>query len=302
MRRTSRHDPLAITGDLRLAWGPMGAMSMDVTFRGVRGSTPCHCPETARYGGNTSCVSLHVAGQQPLILDLGTGLQYLGQEISQGQAPFHGTALLSHLHWDHVQGLPFFAPMMRDDAILDVYGPAQEDGVPLHTAIGEMIRPPMFPLSIMNFPGTFRFIDLADNDFSIGEFKIRSRQIPHVGNTLGFRVEIGGISVAYLSDHQQPYDGSHTVIKAVHELVDDCDLLIHDSQYSPEEFQRKFNWGHCTPDFAITVATECRAKRLAMFHHDPLRHDSALDALAKTSVSGGLEIIVAAEGMTLTLQ
>ncbi len=280
----------------------VGTKSIDVMFHGVRGSTPCHCPETFRYGGNTSCVSLNVVGQQQIILDLGTGLQYLGHQIVKEKKPFHATALLSHLHWDHVQGMPFFTPMMSDDAILDVYGPAQESGVQLQTAITEMIRPPMFPLGIMDFPGTFNFIDISDNDFYIGDFKIRSRQIPHVGNTLGFRVEIDGISVAYLSDHQQPYDGSFTVIESVHELVDDCDLLIHDSQYTPAEFKQKFNWGHCTPDFAVQVAKECRVKRLVMFHHDPLRNDSALDELAQMRVSEGLEVIVAAEGMTITLQ
>lgn len=273
-----------------------------MTFHGVRGSSPCHGPDTARYGGNTSCVSLHAPGHDPIIFDLGTGLRYLAQQLTAAEkTPFRGTALLTHLHWDHAQGLPFFSPMLDESAEFDVYGPVQEDGQPLGDAVKNMIRPPMFPIDLAMFPGTFRFHDVTDNDFLVGDVAVRSRLIPHIGPTLGFRVEVSGVSVAYLPDHQQPYDGSFTIPDAVHELCDDVDVLIHDSQYTRDEFAKKFNWGHCTPEFAVAVAAQCRAKKLVMFHHDPVRTDASLDSLDQCGAVTGLEVVVAHEGLTLSL-
>lgn len=276
-----------------------------MTFHGVRGSSPCHGPDTARYGGNTSCVSLCAPGHSPVIFDLGTGLRYITRDIAKycgsGDGAFRATALLTHLHWDHAQGLPFFTPMLDEEAELDVYGPAQDDGVSLEDAVKNMIRPPMFPIDLGMFPGTFRFHDVTDNDFMVDGMMVRSRLIPHIGATLGFRVDVAGKSVAYLPDHQQPYDGSFAISDGVRELCDDVDLLIHDSQYTREEFARKFNWGHCTPEFAVAVAAQCRVKKLVMFHHDPMRTDSSLDSLDQCGAVPNLEVVVAREGLTIDL-
>jgi phosphoribosyl 1,2-cyclic phosphodiesterase len=277
---------------------------MKVTFHGVRGSTPCQSDDIRRYGGNTSCVSIEAPGQDPLLLDMGTGLRYFGKKVPTDR-PFAGNCLLSHLHWDHVQGLPFFVPLLNEGASLDVYGPAQEDGRSLEEVVNCTIRPPLFPVSVDELPGTVRFHDTADSEFSIGEFDVMARLIPHLGSTLGFRVGYQGRSVAYLSDHQQPFDGTYGASPSALELVSGVDLLIHDAQYTQSEFKAKSTWGHCTIDYAVWLAAETGVKRLALFHHDPSRRDDDLDELLECACAvgapRGVEVIAASEGLTVEI-
>jgi phosphoribosyl 1,2-cyclic phosphodiesterase len=302
VRHTSRRCdlPSSIAAPLRLP--ALGVL--DVTFFGVRGSTPCHGADTARYGGNTSCVAVSVPGEAPLLFDLGTGARYFGAGVPNDE-PFRGTCLLSHLHWDHTQGLPFFSPILRPDAELDIYGPAQEDGRSMEDVLCATIRPPLFPINLDQFPGTIRFHDTSDADFFVGQIRVKARVIPHVGPTLGYRIEWQGRSIAYLSDHQQPYDGSHQVTPGALELVEGVDLLIHDAQYLPDEFQRKATWGHCTVDYAVWLAGHAGVKQLALFHHDPLHGDDVVDELTKCArTSGaamGVDVVAAREGLTLTV-
>jgi phosphoribosyl 1,2-cyclic phosphodiesterase len=278
--------------------------SLTVTFYGVRGSTPCHHADIARYGGNTSCVGVDVPGEPPLMFDLGTGVRYLGANWPV-DAPFRGACLLSHLHWDHTQGLPFFAPILQPDAELDIYAPEQGEGGSVEEVLRSTICPPLFPINIAEFPGTIRFHDTAPGDFMIGGVAVKARLIPHVGPTLGYRIEWNGRSVAYISDHQQPYDGSYAASSGAIELLQDVDLMIHDSQYTPGEFAKKFNWGHCTTEYAMWLAGEVGAKRLVLFHHDPMRSDDALDRVVG-EIGGPLEesgcsVVVAREGLRLTV-
>ncbi len=277
---------------------------MQVTFFGVRGSTPCNGDDISKYGGNTSCVAVRAPGEPPLFFDLGTGARYLGATLPQ-DGTFQGTCLLSHLHWDHTQGLPFFSPLLKEGASLDVYAPAQEDGRTVAQVINTVIRPPLFPVTIEQLPGIVRFHDLADDVFHIGGVKVTSRLVPHVGPTLGYRIEFGGRTVTYLSDHQQPYDGSFSVSDGARELADGADLLIHDSQYTSQEFAAKSTWGHCTADYAIWLAQHCGVRRLALFHHDPSRTDEALDELSECTADAGgtlgLEVVTAYEGLTIDL-
>jgi phosphoribosyl 1,2-cyclic phosphodiesterase len=277
---------------------------MQITFHGVRGSTPCHGKETSRYGGNTSCVSVAIPGEDPILFDLGTGLRYFGM-AQPLDGTFRGNCLLSHLHWDHIQGLPFFTPILSRGAVLNVFGPAQEDGRSVEQVMLATIKPPLFPIGLDDFPGVVRFFDVSDSDFDVGEAQIKARLIPHVGLTCGYRVSHGGRSVAYLSDHQMPYDGSMSASAAALELAADCDLLIHDAQYVTSEFSQKSTWGHCTVDYAVWLAAEAGAKRLALFHHDPTRCDESVDHLAaaarREGERRGVEVIAAAERMTITL-
>jgi len=270
----------------------------------VRGSTPCHGDDTRRYGGNTSCVGLEVPGEPPLVFDLGTGLRYCGSKVPESGA-FRGTCLLTHMHWDHVQGLPFFVPTLRPDSHFDIYAPVQEDGRSVREVFEAIIKPPMFPVSLTDLPGSFTFHDISNDDFMIGSLEVRSRLVPHIGNTLGFTVSVGGVSVAYLSDHQMPVDGTHSLTQGARELCEGVDLLIHDSQYTPDEFPKKSNWGHCTIDYALWVAEECRVKTLALFHHDPTRSDDELDEIAEVArlkgADVGVDVVVAAENQTITL-
>ncbi len=276
-----------------------------VTFRGVRGSTPCHSEATARYGGNTSCVSLAIPNNDPIVFDLGTGLRYFGLE-QPNDGTFRGHCLLSHLHWDHTQGLPFFTPILHPGSQFDIYGPPQEDGRTFSDVMLDAIKPPLFPLELDRFPGTLRFHDVTDNDFTLGEageVHVKARLVPHIGPTCGYRVTWNGISIAYLSDHQMPYDGSMSASPAALELIDGCDLLIHDSQYLPSEFAIKNTWGHCTAEYAAWIAAEAGAKKLALFHHDPGRCDDSLDVvlseIARLSEVAGVEVFAAAEGLTV---
>jgi len=277
---------------------------MTITFHGVRGSTPCDDPTTARYGGNTSCVSIACPGEDPLLFDLGTGLRYFGR-TQPVDRPFRGSCLLTHLHWDHVQGLPFFVPLLAEGAELDVYAPAHgENGE--HSVADTFARtftPPLFPVDISLLPGTLRFHEVADHEFRVGGFDVVSRLVPHVGNTCGFRVEHGGHSVTYLSDHQQPGNGSFSISPGVRELCEGVDVLIHDAQYTVAEFARKRDWGHSTIEYAVWVAATTGVRRLVLFHHDPARDDDTLDALVASAAAcgrkQGVEVIAAREGMIL---
>jgi phosphoribosyl 1,2-cyclic phosphodiesterase len=277
---------------------------LNVTFYGVRGSTPCSCESNQRYGGNTACVALESPGSDPIVLDLGTGLRFWGETLP-ADGSFRGHALVTHLHWDHVQGLPFFVPINRPGAQLDVYGPMQDDGTDLDEAFGEFMRPPYFPVRVGDLAGDIRFHGLDNGDHQIGDAKVRVQRVPHVGPTNGYRIEMNGSTVVYISDHQQPADGGYDIAEGVLELCDGADLLIHDAQYTPSEFTMKAHWGHCTIQYAMHVAREAGVRRLALFHHDPEHDDDTVDRLLANArvdpIGVGVEIIAAHEGLTVAL-
>lgn len=280
---------------------------MRITFYGVRGSTPCDCADISRYGGNTSCVAVERDGEPPIIFDMGTGLRLMGNDQPK-DGSFAGAVLLTHLHWDHVQGLPFFVPVDRPGATLDIYGPQQEEG-PLGEVFTGIMRPPYFPIRPHDVRGTILFHDAGDDDFSVGEAKVRSRWVRHNGPTLGYRIDWGGYSVAYISDHgpgTRPEHPDDHIPRRVLELCDSVDVLIHDAQYTPEEYEIKRGWGHCTVGYAVHVARESGARQLVMFHHDPWRTDAQIDALlddARAMANGGLPstIDAAYEGLVIDL-
>ncbi|MFP5489666.1 MAG: MBL fold metallo-hydrolase [Acidimicrobiia bacterium] len=274
---------------------------LNVTFYGVRGSTPCHGPETSRFGGNTSCVAVEAAGTDPILLDLGTGARYFGLDHERDRA-FHGHCLLSHFHWDHIQGLPFFPPLLRSGSVLDLHGPAPEDHGSIADVIDGMLRPPLFPVGVADLPGEVQCHDHLDDTFRIGAFDVTSRLIPHIGHTLGYRIDWRGRSIAYLSDHQQPGVGVFEAADSVLELCDGADLVIHDAQYTEAEFVQKATWGHCTIEYAIWVAAEAGARAVALYHHDPMHDDDLLADVADRyqRTRCGVEVIVAREGLTLS--
>ena len=279
---------------------------LNVTFWGVRGSTPCAGDAHRRYGGNTACVSLEVAGQDPIVFDLGTGLRFWGETHDDG--PLRATALLTHIHWDHVQGLPFFVPALRPGSRLDVYGPPDE-GLTLAEAFDQFMRPPFFPVRVRDLKGEIVFHDVTGGELTVGEARVVVRSVPHTGATNGYRVEWNGASVAYVSDHQSPLAAGaegDAVDPAVLELCAGVDVLIHDCQYWPAEWVEKADWGHCTVDYAVRVATEAGARRLVLFHHDPAHDDAEVDRIvqhARAAVAGGpvAEVLAAAEGLTISL-
>ena len=275
---------------------------MRLTFYGVRGSCPSPYETNRRYGGNTASVVLEDPGEEPLLFDLGTGLRPFGAGCPL-DGTFAATALVTHIHWDHVQGLPFFAPVHFAGARLDVYGPHQEQG-PLGDVFGDLMRPPYFPVQYTDLAGDIRFHDVTEDAFALGSYKVTVRPVPHNGPTVGYRVDGHAATVTYISDHQAPLS-LDTVAPAVLELAQGADVLIHDAQYTPDEFTRKSDWGHCTIDYALLVARMARVKKLVLFHHDPGHTDDQLDELyaeiQEKAAGTGVEVLAAYEGLVIDL-
>ena len=251
---------------------------------------------------------MDVDGEPPLILDLGTGLRALGDhlnvELQESGLPLRANALLTHLHFDHVLGLPFFAPMRDPGAILDVYGPSQA-GSTLKDTFEAIVQPPFFPIHFADFRGETCFHDLDDSGIGIGAIKVTARSVPHIGHTLGYRIEANGSSLVYIPDHQAPLD-RWTVTQGVLELCDGADMVIHDAQYTEEEYAALSDWGHSTPSYALHVAKEAGAHQLTLFHHDPSHTDREIDKMLSHSTRlasecSVVEVTAAAEGMTVEL-
>ncbi|MGA1440900.1 MAG: MBL fold metallo-hydrolase [Ilumatobacteraceae bacterium] len=257
----------------------------------------------ARVGGNTSCVAVEAPGQPPILLDLGTGSRYFGLARTGAGERFHGHCLVSHYHWDHIQGLPFFPPLLRAGSLLELHGPVPEHGTSIGAVLDSILQPPLFPVGVTDLPGEVRYHEHGDDSFTIGEVRVTTRLIPHIGRTLGFRLDGDGWSVAYLSDHQQPGVGVFEATAGALELCAGADLVIHDAQYTSDEFAAKADWGHCTIDYAVWLAAETGARRVALYHHDPLHDDDMLDSVAEryAHCRSGLEVIVAREGLAVRL-
>jgi ribonuclease BN (tRNA processing enzyme) len=290
--------------------------AVHLTFYGVRGSTPCDGARFERYGGNTSCVALESTGHQPIVFDLGTGLREYGDMVTEGfsadllanhlTSPYRATVLLTHLHWDHIIGLPFFTPVFRPDALIDVHGPRQEHGSLAEVFAGVM-KPPYFPITPEQLGGTLNFLDTDTEDFAVNGAKVRSRWVRHTDPTLGYRVEQEGRTVTYISDHGPgcvESDPDDFVPDDVLELCDGADVLIHDAQHTTHEYEAKRHFGHSTIEYAVHVAQEAGVETLALFHHCPSHSDTAIDEILDharefSSEIDGPEVIAAHEGMHL---
>ena len=276
----------------------MTQVGTEVTFFGVRGSTPGHSADMARYGGNTSCVVVESAGEAPIVLDAGTGLRIYGLAQS---GTFEGTMLVSHLHWDHVQGLPFFPPFLDPASKTTVWGPPELD-MDFATAFNGFLRPPYFPVEVDDLPSSISMRNISDETIQVGGARITAGPVPHNGQTNGYRIEVGGVSIAYIPDHQQSPNGID-VADSVLALADGVDLLIHDAQFTEELLAQRAEWGHCTPAYALRVAELAGAKSLALFHHDPLHDDAMVDGLleATSAAATSTQVIAACEGLKISL-
>lgn len=277
----------------------MADRSTTVTFYGVRGSTPCHCASMARIGGNTSCVVIEPEGELPIVLDAGTGLRFYG--LGLNNEPFLGTVLITHLHWDHVQGLPFFPPFLDPASQATILGPPEQDES-FETAISGFIKPPYFPVRITDLASTVQIRDIADGTFNVGDVQITAAPVPHSGMTNGYRIDVNGVSIAYVPDHQQPANGTD-IAESVLQLVDGADLLIHDAQFTSELLDQRSDWGHCTPEYALHVAETAGVDTLMLFHHDPLHSDDDVDLMLEQTAAGATttKVLCAAEGLKFTL-
>ena len=304
---------------------------MRVRFWGVRGSIAVPGPTTNRYGGNTSCVEVAGDGIDPIIIDAGTGIRHLGKELA-GSAfgSGRGTAhlLISHTHWDHIQGLPFFAPLYTRGNRLHVY--ARRRDTHLRAVFASQTESPYFPVPLDEMRADVTFHELGDSQtFAIGPAEVRCTRLNHPWIALAYRIQMGERSVVYASDTapfrdilfehefigQPPAPGAPlepakaAALAAMRRsLVDLCrgaDLLIYDTQFTAEEYRQKPHWGHSTPDDAIAIAREAEVGTLALYHHAPDRTDDEQDAIlarCRAALSGvPLGLVAAREGLELTL-
>ena len=266
-------------------------------FLGVRGSTAAPGPNFVRYGGHTSCVAVVAEGREvaSLVLDAGTGLRALSSRL--GGRAFDGAILLSHLHWDHVQGLPFFGSADRDDARVDVYLP-QQDGRSGRDLLAQTLSPPAFPITPEGLRGSWTFRAISDGAHVVEGFDVTVADLEHKGGrTFGYRVQDTEGSVAYLPDHAPAAGCSDALMR----MLAGVDVLIHDAQFVETERQVAVDYGHATVEDAVALARQCGAGTLVLFHHSPTRTDSDLDEIgARAALRGeGLTIVVAEEGATM---
>jgi phosphoribosyl 1,2-cyclic phosphodiesterase len=281
--------------------------SMQVDFCGVRGSLPAAGVEFSRYGGHTSCVALsHDDERAPsLILDGGTGLQRAAALLA-GDA-FSGSIVLSHLHWDHVQGLPFFSAGDRGDSHVEVLLPEQSNGTSALDVLAGLMSPPYFPIGPMTLRGAWSFRSIAPGESEVAGFAVLAREIPHKGGrTFGYRISDGHSSLAYLPDHNPTSlgggaDGFGEYHAAALELARDVDVLVHDAQLLPEELASEGGFGHAVADYAVALGERAGAGSVMLFHHRLDRTDDALDALEERLAARWPGVSVAAEGVTLRL-
>ena len=270
---------------------------MKITLLGVRGSTPVSGAEYVRYGGNTSCVAITPSGDDvpSLVLDAGTGLRSLSRLLSG--ATFRGAILLSHLHCDHMQGLPFFTAGDRPDSVVDVYLPAQ-DGQTGRDLLAKMMSPPSFPITPECLRGRWAFNTLTPGRVQVAGFDVTAAEVAHKGGrTYGFRVEEpGGASIGYLPDHG-PVRDSAADVRA---MIRGVDLLIHDAQFLEPERATADLFGHATVADAVAVAREAEVGELLLFHHSPARTDDQLDAIA-ADVAAPMPVTIAMEGRSISV-
>jgi phosphoribosyl 1,2-cyclic phosphodiesterase len=271
-----------------------------VRFWGVRGSVATGGLEFAGVGGNTSCVEVR-AGAEVLVLDGGTGLRALGEALGP-EARVH--LLLSHLHWDHIQGFPFFGPAYSPRAELSVYGPAGGDAA-LREALARQMEPPGFPVPLGALKARLRFRALQPGDvLAVGPAEVEVLALRHPQPCLGYRISANGRRVVYATDTERLPEGA--IDPAMLKAARGADLLIHDSQYTDDEYAGRrgpprAGWGHSTIGDACRLAAAAEVKRLALFHHDPSHDDRELSRLGEEAKALFANVAIAREGLTVTL-
>lgn len=285
---------------------------MYVRFWGTRGSIAAPGDRTAHYGGNTSCTEVRTPDGTLIVLDCGTGARELGLHLTQTRRPpIHLHLLIGHTHWDHIQGFPFFVPAFVPGVELNVYAPLgfQQS---LEEAMAGQMEYSYFPVKLRDLRSRIHFTELEEGFFRVGDVLVETQYLNHTAPTIAYRITSAGTTIVYMTDHEpfwrpeggilhHPGDQRHVA------FMRGADLVIHDAQYTEDEYRQRVGWGHSTVDYAVDVAMEAGARRVALFHHDPTHDDAAMrriETAARTrarTAGSGIEVFAAREGMALTL-
>lgn len=277
---------------------------MKVTLWGVRGSLATPGAETARYGGNTSCVEVRGDDGTVVILDAGTGIRPLGRVLPPSVRRID--LLLTHLHMDHIQGLGFFEPLFDPQVEVHLWGPPSTT-LTLRERLMRYLSPPLFPVHLRDIRALVLH-EVSDETFQVGELRICAAPVCHPGPTVGYRISGPRARLAYLPDHE-PALGATTYCEAGawtsgFALAEGVDLLIHDAQYTAAEYAERVGWGHSAMEHVLAFAELVRARHLVTFHHDPTHSDDDVDrmtAMATSVKQPGLRVTVGAEGAVFDL-
>jgi phosphoribosyl 1,2-cyclic phosphodiesterase len=284
---------------------------MEVSFWGTRGSVPTPGRGTVRYGGNTPCLTIADGPGLRLVLDAGTGIRVFGESItrSRSTAGQELVILLSHTHWDHIQGLPFFLPSLVESDSVSILGPRQPGVVSLETILSRQMDPAVFPVPLSALSTRLRVAEIAAERFDVGHFAITTVAACHPGVTLGYRIQsvLGSQQLIYLTDNELRAMGGATDRAALVRFLRGGHTLVHDAMYFERELESRSGWGHSGAADAVRLAVEAECERLVLFHHDPGHDDDLLEQLleeatrARNETHGSCEILLAAEGMTVSL-
>lgn len=279
--------------------------TVQIRFWGVRGSVPAPGRATMRFGGNTACLEIRT-GKDLIICDAGTGIRELGLALERRSLnrPITAHILLSHLHWDHYMGLPFFAPLYRRQDRFVVYGPMAGRKA-FGVALSRAMSPPYFPLPISSIPAKMSFKTVGSRPFQIGKVRVVPRAVNHPGGAIGWRFEFpNGKSLVHITDNEP---GLLSERASIVEWMRDADVLIHDAQYTPNNYKSHIGWGHSPFTYPIGLAAEANIKRLFLFHFDPSDDDAHLVQVYSKArsivknVNPGVSVKMAKEGTEFTL-
>lgn len=271
--------------------------NLEMRFWGVRGSIPT--PEVANlgYGGNTSCLEVRCAGLPPLIFDAGSGIRRLGLALRQ-EFPSGGEChvFLTHVHWDHIQGVPFFAPVYEPGWNIRFHS-SYEPKV-LEKFLSEQMRAPYFPLALPALRAAISHGQMTPAGLSMDGVCIQPITLHHPNGSTGYRIDAGGHSIVYATDHEH---GDLELDRRLTEQAAGADILIYDAQYTPQEYDSRRGWGHSTWERGVRLAREAGVRQLVLFHHDPLRSDDAVAGIVKEARELFAETIGATEGWQVNL-
>jgi phosphoribosyl 1,2-cyclic phosphodiesterase len=290
-------------------------------FWGTRGSIAAPGPGTTHFGGNTSCVELTTPSGGVVVLDCGTGARSLGNRLLDAATePISATILLTHTHWDHIQGFPFFAPLFQPENRFQVYGP-EGAHLSLRDVLAGQMEHHYFPVELDQLAARISYQDLCEGTYEIDGLRVRAQQMNHPSPTLGYRIESNGRSICYLCDHEPYFEGiwrEGTAPGKMESILEEgdrrhaeymqgADVVIHEAQYTPQEYPSKRHWGHSTYEYVVELAALAGVHRLFLTHHDPSHDDEFIADLERRArdvasrLGSKIEVRCAYEGCEITL-